>query len=85
LSVSKKHNFFAGCKIHYPWNLTVSDARICNFTLGNDYPKPIVMAPEWARHYNKKPASEQRRPAEGGGKRRQRGVDFYFKNTDAKK
>ena len=76
--------FFIGGKVHYPWNLTVSDARTSSFALGDDYPKPIVMAPEWARHYNKKPVSGPRTPGRGG-KGNKRGIDFYFKNTDAKK
>jgi len=59
--------------------------------VGSDYPKPIVIAPEWARHFNKKPAGPAgSRPLAGGkrghgGKGGQRGIDFYFKNTDSKK
>lgn len=81
----------SGGKVHSPWSLTVSDAKSANFSVGSDYPKPIVIAPEWARHFNKKPAGPAgSRPLAGGkrghgGKGGQRGIDFYFKNTDSKK
>jgi deoxyribodipyrimidine photo-lyase len=59
--------------------LTVSEARNSNFQLGDDYPKPIVVAPEWSRHFNKRPAQNAQ-----AGRGNQRGIDFYFKG-DAKK
>ena len=83
------NHIISGGKVHYPWSLTVSDAKSANFSVGINYPKPIVVAPEWARHFNKKPAgSGGSRPSAGGkgsGKGGQRGIDFYFKNTDTKK
>ena len=73
--------FFQGGKVHYPWNLTTSDARNSNFQVGDDYPKPIVIAPEWSRHFNKKSAPN----SGGGGRGNQRGIDFYFKKDGKKK
>jgi hypothetical protein len=68
-----------GGKIHYPWNLSISEAKSSNFSLDDDYLKPIIIAPEWARHFNKKTT------VQSGGRGKQRGVDFYFKSDGRKK
>jgi len=34
-------------KIHVPWTLNASDLK--GIKIGDDYPKPIVVAKEWAR------------------------------------
>ena len=59
-----------GGKVHFPWSLSRTELEKANVELGVTYPKPIHIAPEWARHTNKKGP-----PAKG-----QKGIDFYFKS-----
>ena len=37
----------AGSRIHLPWTLNEADLSI---RLGQDYPKPVIIAPEWIKH-----------------------------------
>ncbi len=39
--------YIAGSRIHLPWTLNESDLPI---RLGQDYPKPVIIAPEWIKH-----------------------------------
>lgn len=43
----------AGAKIHSPWLLSNDSLIAAKVCLGQNYPKPIVVAPEWSRHTNK--------------------------------
>lgn len=72
-----------GGKVHYPWNMTISEAKNANFVIGDTYPKPIIIAQEWGRHYNKKPTGPGSKSTPGKGQKR--GIDFYFKSTDNQK
>ncbi|KAM9307579.1 cryptochrome DASH [Gastrophryne carolinensis] len=73
-----------GGDAHTPW--TLSNASLCHagVTLGETYPHPIVMAPEWSRHINQKPGSGAASAKRGKGpshtprQHKNRGVDFYF-------
>ena len=58
-----------GGKVHFPWTMSPDLLSKIGLELGVDYPKPIIIAPEWSKHTS--------RDAAGGGQ--QRGVDFYFK------
>ncbi|KAK3776611.1 hypothetical protein RRG08_063315 [Elysia crispata] len=48
-------------KVHCVWTLSPSVLQAAAVTLGQSYPRPIVMAPEWSRHVN--------RPGSSGGAR----------------
>ena len=43
-----------GSKIHVPWTLSRGELEKADVELGTTYPNPIVIAPEWSRHTNKK-------------------------------
>ncbi|XP_040208720.1 cryptochrome DASH [Rana temporaria] len=78
-----------GGAVHTPWALSSSALSHANVTLGKTYPLPIVMAPEWSRHINQRPASGTAPAKRGKGpsytpkQHKNRGVDFYFsRNKD---
>ncbi|XP_066915439.1 cryptochrome DASH-like [Clytia hemisphaerica] len=66
-------------KIHVPWTIPDRELQRLEFSLGQDYPKPMVMAPEWGRHTHKTNGKAFQKNAE----KPQRGIDFYFKSPDA--
>lgn len=39
-----------GSRVHMPWTLAAADLQRCGLELGIDYPRPVIMAPEWSRH-----------------------------------
>ncbi len=39
-----------GSKIHSPWMLSSGALSAAKIRLGDDYPNPVVVAPEWSRH-----------------------------------
>lgn len=51
-----------GADVHTPWTLSSAALSHADVSLGETYPTPIIVAPEWSRHFNKKPvgASEKR-------------------------
>ena len=66
-----------GGRVHMPWTLNRSELENANLELGVDYPKPMLVAPEWSRHQG------------GGGKSNQRPnngqkkiTNFYSKSGD---
>lgn len=44
-----------GADVHTPWTLSTAALSHAHVSLGETYPTPIVIAPEWSRHVNKKP------------------------------
>ncbi|KAG0711925.1 Cryptochrome DASH [Chionoecetes opilio] len=62
--------------IHTPWKLTASQLSSAGVDLGETYPNPVLVAPEWGRHQPK--GMHGKGPAAKGP--RQRGIDFYFKS-----
>ena len=40
-------------QIHMPWMLSSGALSAAHISLGETYPNPIVVAPEWSRHQNK--------------------------------
>jgi len=72
-----------GSRVHMPWTLAAADLQRCGLELGIDYPRPVIMAPEWSRHSAGGPRSAGPKggprppPAKKTGQ--QRGIDFYFK------
>lgn len=48
-------------KVHCVWTLSPSVLQAADVALGESYPNPIVLAPEWSRHVN--------RPGSSGGAR----------------
>ncbi|NP_001084438.1 cryptochrome DASH [Xenopus laevis] len=79
-----------GGDAHTPWALSNASLAHANLSLGETYPYPIVMAPEWSRHINQKPAGSWEKSARRGKgpshtpkQHKNRGIDFYFsRNKD---
>ena len=69
--------------IHTPWRLSASELKTAGIELGVNYPNPLVIAPEWAKHalkmHSKNPFHESR----GKQKGQKRCIDFYFKSGNA--
>jgi len=68
-------------KIHFPWMLKPIELSNAGIQLGVTYPKPVIVAGEWNKHYDKVMKKE------GGannhrGPEQKRGIDFYFKSTE---
>jgi len=68
-------------KVHVPWTIPEKELRKLNFSLGHDYPRPVVIAPEWARHTPKTAGKTYQKTL---GKQK-RGVDFYFSSSGINK
>ncbi|MEQ2172937.1 hypothetical protein GOODEAATRI_026486, partial [Goodea atripinnis] len=47
-----------GADVHTPWNLSSAALSHAGVSLGDTYPTPVVTAPEWSRHFSKKPVSD---------------------------
>ena len=41
------------CRVHTVWVLPAAALSKAEDSLGETYPNPIVMAPEWGGHYGK--------------------------------
>jgi len=68
-----------GAKIHYPW--TLGTHELAGVHIGETYPRPMVVPPEWKRHFgkNKKNKSKIRtapRPRTG-----QRGIQSCYQSA----
>lgn len=42
-----------GGSVHTVWTLSSNALAKAGVTLGETYPNPVVVAPEWSRHYGK--------------------------------
>uniref|UniRef100_T2MCV5 Cryptochrome DASH n=1 Tax=Hydra vulgaris TaxID=6087 RepID=T2MCV5_HYDVU len=65
---------------HTPWRLSASELNAGGVDLGKNYPHPIIVAPEWAKHalkMNSKNCFHEHRGKQNGQKR---SIDFYFKS-----
>ncbi|KAG5268568.1 hypothetical protein AALO_G00214000 [Alosa alosa] len=77
-----------GGDVHTPWALSSGALSHAKVSLNETYPSPVVMAPEWSRHVNKKPSGGSG-PAARGRKglshtpkqHKDRGIDFYFSKS----
>ena len=67
-------------KTHVPWTVTDKEMQKIGFSLDKDYPRPMVMAPEWGRHTHKTSSKSFQKTVD----KKQRGVDFYFKSSSSK-
>ncbi|XP_061166164.1 eIF-2-alpha kinase GCN2-like [Saccostrea echinata] len=65
-----------GGSVHIVWTLSRGTLEKAGVTLGETYPNPVHVAPEWSRHYNKASGSAKSR---GSPPKQQKGIDFYFK------
>ncbi|XP_036377802.1 cryptochrome DASH [Megalops cyprinoides] len=76
-----------GGDVHTPWTLSTAALSHAQVSLGETYPSPIVMAPEWSRHVNKKPSGaapsqgRKRGPSHTPKQHRDKGIDFYFSRS----
>lgn len=43
-----------GADVHTPWTLSSAMLSHAHVSLGETYPTPIIVAPEWSRYFNKK-------------------------------
>ncbi|KAK2710093.1 cryptochrome DASH-like [Artemia franciscana] len=66
-------------KVHTPWTLTGNDF------VDIDYPKPMVIAPEWSRQLGRVNPSGFYKNQQKKGMGNQRGLDFYFSNKNQPK
>eukprot|EP00123_Amoebidium_parasiticum_P022169 comp8150_c0_seq1/m.3620 comp8150_c0_seq1/g.3620 ORF comp8150_c0_seq1/g.3620 comp8150_c0_seq1/m.3620 type:complete len:236 (-) comp8150_c0_seq1:109-816(-) len=55
-------------KIHHPWTMTASEQKRFGVLIGKDYPAPIVMRPEWARHFSNRSGSDGPKNRAGSSK-----------------
>merc|ERR1712037_900974 len=62
-----------GSRVHTPWTLNRAELEKANVELGVNYPKPMLVAPEWSRHQGGKSNSGQK------------GNNFYSKPADQSK
>ncbi|XP_056220935.1 cryptochrome DASH-like isoform X2 [Seriola aureovittata] len=53
-----------GADVHTPWTLSTAALSHAHVSLGETYPTPIVMAPEWNRHVNKKSSGKKKEEVE---------------------
>lgn len=44
-----------GADVHTPWTLSSAALSHAHVSLGETYPTPIIVAPEWSRHITRKP------------------------------
>uniref|UniRef100_A0A665UNE0 Cryptochrome DASH n=1 Tax=Echeneis naucrates TaxID=173247 RepID=A0A665UNE0_ECHNA len=76
-----------GADVHTPWTLSTAALSHAQVSLGDTYPTPIVIAPEWSRHVNKKSGSTgpspkgKKGPSHTPRQHRDRGIDFYFSRS----
>ena len=70
--------------IHMPWTVPITDLKLAGVELGNTYPRPVVVAPEWGRHKHKA-GHKQSQGGDPKTQRNQRGIDFYFKSGSNRK
>ncbi|XP_054893666.1 cryptochrome DASH [Poeciliopsis prolifica] len=76
-----------GADVHTPWNLSSAALSHSGVSLGETYPNPIVMAPEWNRHFSKKPSGAgpsprgKKGPSHTPKQHRDKGIDFYFSRS----
>lgn len=72
-----------GGSVHIVWTLSRGILEKAGVTLGETYPNPVHVAPEWSRHYSKASGSGGARG--GSSHRPQKGIDFYFKGGNQRK
>lgn len=76
-----------GGEVHAPWTLSSASLSHALVSLNDTYPSPIVMAPEWSRHTNKKPTGAgpstrgKTGPSHTPKQHKDRGIDFYFSKS----
>ncbi|KAM9552366.1 cryptochrome DASH [Salvelinus alpinus] len=76
-----------GGEVHTPWTLSSASLSHALVSLNDTYPSPVVMAPEWSRHTNKKPtgagpsARGKTGPSHTPKQHKDRGIDFYFSKS----
>ncbi|XP_077410083.1 cryptochrome DASH isoform X1 [Vanacampus margaritifer] len=76
-----------GADVHTPWTLSKAALSHADVVLGETYPAPVVVAPEWSRHVGKKqngsgPYQRGRKgPSHTPKQHGDRGVDFYFSRS----
>uniref|UniRef100_A0A8D3C6A5 Cryptochrome DASH n=1 Tax=Scophthalmus maximus TaxID=52904 RepID=A0A8D3C6A5_SCOMX len=77
----------SGADAHTPWTLSPAVLSHARVSLSETYPTPIVTAPEWSRHVNKKPSGSgpsprgKKGPSHTPKQHRDRGIDFYFSRS----
>ncbi|XP_047475916.1 cryptochrome DASH-like isoform X1 [Penaeus chinensis] len=65
-------------RIHTPWKMNIAELTNAGVSLGEDYPKPVVIAPEWGRHDHKMNNSNKKQKGGWVPPGQKRGIDFYF-------
>ncbi|XP_031561645.1 cryptochrome DASH-like [Actinia tenebrosa] len=70
-----------GGDIHTPWRLSRASLAHASVSLGETYPMPIVMAPEWDRHSTKPKRDLSSQKRQSNQRKQKRGIDFYFSSN----
>jgi len=66
-----------GSKVHYPW--TLSNNELGEVKIGETYPNPMIVQPEWIRHFGKDKAREKRAPKK---EKDQPGIQSFYKSAE---
>ncbi|XP_050406718.1 cryptochrome DASH [Patella vulgata] len=75
-------NKVKGADVHTVWALSSAVLSRAEVVLAETYPKPLLIAPEWAKHMGKIGSGGGCGRGGGGSKlKQQKGMDFYFKNS----
>ena len=77
-------NSFTYGNIHCPWKAKPMDLNNAGIKLGVTYPKPIIIAREWAKHFDNF-ITKSRGNSNNMGMQQKRGIDFYFKPANQSK
>ena len=72
-----------GSDVHTPWTQPEGRLRAAEVELGQSYPRPMIVAAEWERHF--KGGSRGKKDQRPRTQRGQRGIDFYFKSESQKR
>ncbi|XP_025105331.1 cryptochrome DASH-like [Pomacea canaliculata] len=70
--------------VHVVWTLSPAALSSAQVSIGESYPAPLVMAPEWRHHYGRPASDSVGKRGRGRGPEpspKQRGINFYFHNS----
>ncbi|XP_042213016.1 cryptochrome DASH-like [Homarus americanus] len=74
-----------GAMVHTPWKMSLHDLGKAGVSLGEYYPNPVVVAPEWSRQDHRvtsRTTKHKNAWTNQGREPKQRGMDFYFKSNN---
>jgi len=72
-------------KIHFPWKVWRMDLENAGVKMGVTYPKPMLEAGEWKKHYAKAVDQQGRAAKSNDRVRKKRGNNFYSRSYNKRK